>query len=93
MGFLVQLKKAKVDATSAAPAVVNSTKPAAVVKPAAAAAAPVGSNVAKPPAQEFSWNKKKLDPKDFMFSKLKNQVRREMPFPPTPPEKASKEAG
>jgi hypothetical protein len=53
-------------------------------------AAPVATNTAKPatPAkketkkkEEFSWEKKAPDPKDFMFSNLKGQVAcREAPF-------------
>uniref|UniRef100_A0A6U2EBU0 Protein XRP2 n=1 Tax=Hemiselmis andersenii TaxID=464988 RepID=A0A6U2EBU0_HEMAN len=66
-------KKQRVD--TSAPVTSNTT---AAPKPAVAAAAkPAASAAAKPaakPKEEFSWNKKKPDPKDFMFSNLKNQV-------------------
>ncbi len=58
------------------PATVNSTaQPAAPTvakqpQPKAAEATKKASG-----GQEYSWNKKKLDPKDYMFSKLTGQVR------------------
>lgn len=69
-----EVKKQKVE--TAAPSTINTaSKPAAIkqgadaVKPAAAA-----KPAAKKAEGEFSWNKKKLDPKDYMFSNLKGQV-------------------
>lgn len=52
-------KKAKVETTAPAPA--NSAKPAAPKKETKK-------------KEEFSWEKKAPDPKDFMFSNLKGQV-------------------
>jgi hypothetical protein len=53
-------KKARVE--TAAPAPANSAKPAAPAKKEAKK------------KEEFSWEKKAPDPKDFMFSNLKGQV-------------------
>ena len=52
---------------TAAPATSNTAKAAT---PAKAAAPPAKKEEKK----EFSWEKKKPDPKDFMFSNLKGQV-------------------
>ena len=58
-------KMARVE--TAAPATSNTAKAAT---PAKAAAPPAKKEEKK----EFSWEKKKPDPKDFMFSNLKGQV-------------------
>ena len=59
-------KKARVE--TAAPVAANSAKATTPVKPVAPPAK-------KEKKEEFSWEKKKPDPKDFMFSNLKGQVK------------------
>jgi septal ring-binding cell division protein DamX len=62
-----EAKKARVE--TAAPAATNTAKPAAT-----SAAKPVLGKKDEKKKEEFSWEKKKPDPKDFMFSNLKGQV-------------------
>ena len=62
------------------PAEDVATKAPAAKKARVETAAPAVSNTAKPAVtaakkkEEFSWEKKKPDPKDYMFSNLKGQV-------------------
>ena len=62
------------------PAEDVATKAPAAKKAKVETAAPAVSNTAKPAVtaakkkEEFSWEKKKPDPKDYMFSNLKGQV-------------------
>ena len=78
-----EAKKARVE--TAAPATANSAKVATPVKKAAAA--PAKKEEKK--KEEFSWEKKKPDPKDFMFSNLKGQVG-DSASPPRRPEPQSR---
>jgi len=78
-----EAKKARVE--TAAPATANSAKVATPVKKAAAA--PAKKEEKK--KEEFSWEKKKPDPKDFMFSNLKGQVG-DSAAPPRRPEPQSR---